>query len=203
MAAIRRHPAAADEANHRAGAALRGIDAFKEFDKVFIMTGGGPGTVSNCCRFTHTASTSRPGILAMGPRSPSWSISSCSSCARSSTRPSLEVREREGLRHGQILEDPGNRHSCLRAGDSADALCLDGALTSFKGRLDILSPQPTWSFTPTLANYPAVFIDKDYSLLFNSLVICWHDGVDPDRAPAAYVFARSDFAGKEDPVLLF
>ncbi|MEW9835155.1 carbohydrate ABC transporter permease [Mesorhizobium marinum] len=25
---------------------LRGIDAFKEFDKVFIMTGGGPGTVS-------------------------------------------------------------------------------------------------------------------------------------------------------------
>ena len=28
-------------------------------------------------------------------------------------------------------------------------------LTSFKGRLDILSPQPTWFFTPTLANYPA------------------------------------------------
>lgn len=25
---------------------LRGIDAFKEFDKVFLMTGGGPGTVS-------------------------------------------------------------------------------------------------------------------------------------------------------------
>ena len=25
---------------------LRGIDAFKEFDKVYIMTGGGPGTVS-------------------------------------------------------------------------------------------------------------------------------------------------------------
>lgn len=25
---------------------LRGIDAFKEFDKVFIMTGGGPGTLS-------------------------------------------------------------------------------------------------------------------------------------------------------------
>lgn len=25
---------------------LRGIDAFKEFDKVFIMTGGGPGTIS-------------------------------------------------------------------------------------------------------------------------------------------------------------
>jgi len=25
---------------------LRGIDAFKEFDKVFILTGGGPGTVS-------------------------------------------------------------------------------------------------------------------------------------------------------------
>jgi multiple sugar transport system permease protein len=25
---------------------LRGIDAFKEFDKVFIMTGGGPGTAT-------------------------------------------------------------------------------------------------------------------------------------------------------------
>jgi multiple sugar transport system permease protein len=25
---------------------LRGIDAFKEFDKVFIMTGGGPGTLT-------------------------------------------------------------------------------------------------------------------------------------------------------------
>jgi multiple sugar transport system permease protein len=25
---------------------LRGIDAFKEFDKVFILTGGGPGTVT-------------------------------------------------------------------------------------------------------------------------------------------------------------
>jgi multiple sugar transport system permease protein len=25
---------------------LRGIDAFKEFDKVFILTGGGPGTMS-------------------------------------------------------------------------------------------------------------------------------------------------------------
>jgi multiple sugar transport system permease protein len=25
---------------------LRGIDAFKEFDKVFILTGGGPGTLT-------------------------------------------------------------------------------------------------------------------------------------------------------------
>ncbi len=25
---------------------LRGIDAFKEFDKVFILTGGGPGTAT-------------------------------------------------------------------------------------------------------------------------------------------------------------
>ena len=45
-------------------------------------------------------------------------------------------------------------------------------LTSFKGRLDILSPQPTWVFTPTFANYPDVFIDKDYlPLLYNSLLI--------------------------------
>ncbi|TIL77727.1 MAG: carbohydrate ABC transporter permease, partial [Mesorhizobium sp.] len=45
-------------------------------------------------------------------------------------------------------------------------------LTSFKGRLDILSTQPTWFFMPTFANYPAVFIDKEYlPLVFNSLVI--------------------------------
>ena len=44
-------------------------------------------------------------------------------------------------------------------------------LASFKGRLDILSPVPRWFFTPTLDNYPAVFIGKDYlPLVFNSLI---------------------------------
>ena len=57
-------------------------------------------------------------------------------------------------------------------------------LTSFKGRLDILSPEPTWFFTPTLANYPAVFIDKEYLPLVYQLAdhLAGLDGaVDPDR----------------------
>ena len=79
-------------------------------------------------------------------------------------------------------------------------------LTSFKGRLDILSPQPTWLFTPTLANYPAVFIDKDYlPLVLNSLLISLGTTALSILigAPAAYVFARTDFAGKEDLFFFF
>ena len=79
-------------------------------------------------------------------------------------------------------------------------------LTSFKGRLDILSPQPTWFFTPTFANYPAVFIDKDYlPLVFNSLIISLGSTALSILigAPAAYVFARTDFAGKEDLFFFF
>lgn len=79
-------------------------------------------------------------------------------------------------------------------------------LTSFKGRLDILSPDPTWFFTPTLANYPAVFIDKDYMpLVFNSLIIATSTTILSIAigAPAAYVFARHDFTGKEDLFFFF
>ena len=74
-------------------------------------------------------------------------------------------------------------------------------LTSFKGRLDILSPEPHWFFAPTLDNYPAVFIDKDYlPLVYNSLIISLGSTVLSIiiGAPAAYVFARSDFPAKED-----
>ncbi|GAA0613481.1 carbohydrate ABC transporter permease [Paenochrobactrum glaciei] len=79
-------------------------------------------------------------------------------------------------------------------------------LTSFKGRLDILSPDPTWFFKPTLANYPAVFIDKDYMpLVFNSLIIATSTTILSIAigAPAAYVFARHDFTGKEDLFFFF
>jgi multiple sugar transport system permease protein len=79
-------------------------------------------------------------------------------------------------------------------------------LASFKNRVDLLSSVPKWIFTPTLANYPAVFIDKGYwPLAINSLVIstsstalCILIG-----APAAYVFARADFPGKEDLFFFF
>ena len=79
-------------------------------------------------------------------------------------------------------------------------------LASFKTRVDLLSSAPKWIFAPTLANYPAVFVDKGYwPLVINSLVIagsstalCIVIG-----APAAYVFARSDFPGKEDLFFFF
>jgi hypothetical protein len=116
----------------------------------------------------------------------------------------LEVREREGLRHGQILEDPGNRHSCLRAGDSADALCLDGA--------DILQGPPRYPVAAAdlvvhtnLGKLPRGFHRQGLSAA--SLQLAGHllarRRFDPDRAPAAYVFARSDFAGKEDLFFFF
>ena len=79
-------------------------------------------------------------------------------------------------------------------------------LTSFKGRLDILSPDPRWFFTPTLDNYPAVFIDKDYlPLVLNSLIISTASTILSIciGAPAAYVFARTDFPGKEDLFFFF
>jgi multiple sugar transport system permease protein len=79
-------------------------------------------------------------------------------------------------------------------------------LASFKTRVDLFSSVPKWFFSPTLANYPAVFIGKDYwPLVINSLVIstsstalCILIG-----APAAYVFARADFRGKEDLFFFF
>ena len=35
-------------------------------------------------------------------------------------------------------------------------------LASFKTRVDLFSSVPKWFFSPTLANYPAVFIGKGY-----------------------------------------
>jgi multiple sugar transport system permease protein len=74
-------------------------------------------------------------------------------------------------------------------------------LTSFKSRVDALAPVPVWWFTPTLEHYPAVFLDRGYlPLVQNSAMIAIGAtllsllvGV-----PAAYVFARHDFALKED-----
>ncbi len=79
-------------------------------------------------------------------------------------------------------------------------------LTSFKSRIDALADVPVWFFTPTFEHYPAVFLDKNYlPLLWNSTLIASLTtalsllfGV-----PAAYVFARHDFAGKEDLFFFF
>jgi multiple sugar transport system permease protein len=79
-------------------------------------------------------------------------------------------------------------------------------LTSFKTRVDILSPHPTWHFAPTWANYPAVFIGKEYlPLLWNSLLIAGFSTLLSLAigAPAAYVFARERFPGREDLFFFF
>jgi len=79
-------------------------------------------------------------------------------------------------------------------------------LTSFKSRLDALADTPVWLFTPTLEHYPTVFLDKGYlPLVWNSVLVASSTtllslviGV-----PAAYVFARHDFAAKEDLFFFF
>jgi multiple sugar transport system permease protein len=79
-------------------------------------------------------------------------------------------------------------------------------MTSLKTRLDALADAPVWMFSPTLEHYPKVFLDKAYlPLVFNSLVVAGSVtalslviGV-----PGAYVFARHDFAGKEDLFFFF
>jgi multiple sugar transport system permease protein len=79
-------------------------------------------------------------------------------------------------------------------------------LASFKNRVDLFSSIPKWTFAPTLANYPAVFIGKEYwPLAINSIIIstsstalCILIG-----APASYVFARMSFPGKEDLFFFF
>ncbi|MDH3912513.1 MAG: hypothetical protein OEU09_14565, partial [Rhodospirillales bacterium] len=79
-------------------------------------------------------------------------------------------------------------------------------MTSFKTRLDALADAPVWLFTPTLEHYPMVFLDKGYlPMVGNSLIVA---GVSTALSlaigvPAAYVFARHDFAGKEDLFFFF
>jgi multiple sugar transport system permease protein len=79
-------------------------------------------------------------------------------------------------------------------------------LTSFKGRLDVMADKPVWTFEPTLDAYRGVFLEKKYlPLVWNSAfvaagatILSLAVGV-----PAAYVFARSRFRGKEDLFFFF
>lgn len=79
-------------------------------------------------------------------------------------------------------------------------------LTSIKTRVDALADVPQWIFSPTWDHYPEVFIKKDYlPLLYNSIVVATLTtllslGV---GVPAAFVFSREDFAGKEDLFFFF
>jgi multiple sugar transport system permease protein len=79
-------------------------------------------------------------------------------------------------------------------------------LTSFKTRLDALSAVPTWLFAPTLQHYPEIFIEKQYlPLVWNSMLVAVASTLLSLAAgtPAAYVFARYDFPGKEDLFFFF
>jgi multiple sugar transport system permease protein len=79
-------------------------------------------------------------------------------------------------------------------------------LTSFKTRLDALADVPVWTFTPTFEHYPKIFIDKGYlPLVWNSLIVAIFSTVLSLTfgTPAAYVFARFGFPGKEDLFFFF
>jgi len=79
-------------------------------------------------------------------------------------------------------------------------------LTSFKTRVDALADTPVWLFTPTLAHYPEVFIDKGYlPLVWNSAIVAISTTILSlvVGAPAAYVFARHRFVGQEDLFFFF
>jgi multiple sugar transport system permease protein len=79
-------------------------------------------------------------------------------------------------------------------------------LTSFKSRLDALNDVPVWVFTPTFEHYPKIFLDKGYlPLVWNSLIVAIFSTVLSliFGTPAAYVFARFEFRGKEDLFFFF
>jgi multiple sugar transport system permease protein len=78
--------------------------------------------------------------------------------------------------------------------------------TSFKGRLDALSYKPVWTLKPAVEHYHDVFIDKQYlPLVWNSVVVALGTTILSLAigVPAAYVFARSRFRGKEDLFFFF
>src|SRR6187402_2635801 len=79
-------------------------------------------------------------------------------------------------------------------------------LTSFKNRLEVQADKPVWTFSPTFEHYGGVFIDKQYlPLVWNSVFIATGTTILSllIGVPAAYVFARSRFRGKEDLFFFF
>jgi multiple sugar transport system permease protein len=79
-------------------------------------------------------------------------------------------------------------------------------LTSFKNRLEVQADKPVWTFSPTIEHYGDVFIDKKYlPLVWNSVFIATGTTILSllIGIPAAYVFARARFRGKEDLFFFF
>jgi len=79
-------------------------------------------------------------------------------------------------------------------------------LTSIKTRVDALAPTPRWFFSPTWEHYRTVFIHKHYlPLVGNSILVASATTLLSllVGTPAAYVFARQRFAGKDDLFFFF
>ncbi len=77
---------------------------------------------------------------------------------------------------------------------------LWGTLLSFKTRVDALSSPPKWFFMPTLSNYHKVFLEEAYGrTIINSIFIASASSAIAMAlaVPAAYVYSRSVFQGKE------
>jgi multiple sugar transport system permease protein len=73
--------------------------------------------------------------------------------------------------------------------------------SSFKTQNDLLASPPKWLFSPTLANYAAVFADeKVVNAVINSLIVAvFSTGLSVALGtPAAFALARYDFKGKAD-----
>jgi multiple sugar transport system permease protein len=75
-----------------------------------------------------------------------------------------------------------------------------GLIISLKTRADALSMPPNWIFVPTLENYRDAIINGPYGLtVLNSLLIAGSSSLLAMvlGVPAAYVFSRSRFKGRE------
>jgi multiple sugar transport system permease protein len=73
--------------------------------------------------------------------------------------------------------------------------------SSLKEQTDLLASPPVWLFTPTLANYQAIFADQTVTnAILNSLIVASATTVLSLLlgAPAAYALARFEFRGKAD-----
>ncbi len=73
--------------------------------------------------------------------------------------------------------------------------------SSLKDQTDLLASPPVWLFTPTLANYQAIFADQNVTnAILNSLIVASATTFLSVLlgTPAAYALARFEFRGKAD-----
>jgi multiple sugar transport system permease protein len=73
--------------------------------------------------------------------------------------------------------------------------------SSLKDQTDLLASPPVWLFTPTLANYEAIFADQNVTnAILNSLIVASATTFLSVLlgTPAAYALARFEFRGKAD-----